>query len=123
LHCSGQDRGKGRHHWKVSKTAMRKMPSEIAHPEEWLASLSADAEGFSRLVRESGGVARAAYRLARARCTLLYDAPPRLEDLQAATALLNARLGGHIVLPISSLLPPPPSAFGASPQAGGRASL
>ena len=85
--------------------AMRKTQLEIADPQEWLATLAADADGFSRLVRESGGLARAAYRLARARCIVLFDAAPELEDLQAATALLSSRLGGHTVLPISSVLP------------------
>lgn len=98
---------------------MRKTPLEIANPEEWLASLTAEAEGFRGLVRESGGVVRAAYRLARARCSVLFGAAPQLEDLEAATALLNARLGGHIVLPITSLLPPPEAAARASHFAGG----
>ncbi|MEP7049926.1 MAG: hypothetical protein ABJB12_06215 [Pseudomonadota bacterium] len=95
---------------------MRKTPLEIANPQEWLASLAADAEGFRRLVRESGGVGRAAYRLARARCSVLFDAAPELADLQAAAGLLGARLGGHSVLPISSLLPPPPEAAARTPS-------
>lgn len=86
---------------------MRKTPLEIANPEQWLANLTADTEGLGRLVRESGGIACAAYRLARARCALLFHAAPQLQDLQAAAALLNARLGRHTVLPIRSLLPPP----------------
>ena len=90
--------------------AMRKTRLEIANPQEWLVSLAADTDGFSLLVQESGGMARAAYRLARARCLALYEAPPQLADLQAAAALLSARLGGHSVLPITSLLPGPPSA-------------
>ena len=93
---------------------MRKTRLEVADPQEWLATLAADADGFSRLVRESGGMARAAYRLARARCIVLFDSTPQLEDLQAATALLSSRLGGHSVLPITSLLPGPLEAARAS---------
>ena len=86
---------------------MRKTQLEIADPRAWLASLAVESEGYRRLVGESRGMARAAYRLARARCLVDFDDAPRLEDLQAATAFLCARLGGHTVLPITSLLPPP----------------
>lgn len=81
---------------------------ELLNPREWLAKLTADADGFSRLVRESGGIACAAYRLARARCSAESNLGPQLHDLQAAAALISARLGRHSLLPISSSLPAPP---------------
>ncbi len=93
---------------------MRKTQLEIADPQAWLASLSVESEGYSRLVADSRGMARAAYRLARARCLVDFDDVPRLEDLQAASAFLCARLGGHTVLPITSLLPAPLDAARAS---------
>ena len=94
--------------------AMRKTQLEIADPQAWLASLAVESNGYSRLVRESGGMARAAYRLARAHCLVEFDDAPQLQDLQAASALLAARLGGHSVLPITSLLPAPLDAARAS---------
>jgi hypothetical protein len=84
---------------------MRKTQLEIAEPALWLRQLSEDSAGYSRLVSESKGMARAAYRLARAQCNVETGEPPRLQDLQAAAALLAARLGGQSALPIKSLLP------------------
>jgi hypothetical protein len=88
---------------------MRKTRLEIANPAEWLRELSQD-DGYGRLVSESGGAARAAYRLAQAHCRVETGEAPRLEDLQAAAALLAARLGGRDALPIVSLLPAAPVA-------------
>ncbi len=91
---------------------MRKPKLEIADPAQWLRSLSGESGGYRRLVLESGGMARAAYRLARAHCSAESGDAPLLGDLQAAASLLAARLGGHGSLPIKSLLPsslPPPA--------------
>jgi hypothetical protein len=84
---------------------MRKTQLEIAEPSLWLRQLSEDSAGYSRLVSESKGMARAAYRLARARCSVETGESPSLNDLQAAAELLAARVGGQSALPIKSLLP------------------
>ncbi|HEX3851742.1 MAG TPA: hypothetical protein VHW01_12295, partial [Polyangiaceae bacterium] len=84
---------------------MRKTPLEIAEPSLWLRQLSEDSAGYSRLVSESKGMVRAAYRLARARCSVESGESPSLKDLQAAAELLAARVGGQSALPIKSLLP------------------
>jgi hypothetical protein len=84
---------------------MRKTQLEIAEPARWLRQLSEDSAGCRRLVSESKGMACAAYRLARAQCSVETGEPPCLHDLQAAAAWLGARLGEQSVLPIKSLLP------------------
>ena len=94
---------------------MRKTQLEIADPASWLIQLAEDATGYYRLVHESGGMARAAYRLARARCS---GEAPCLEDLQAAAAALAANLGGQVALPIRSLLPSAPPPSSAVPSSG-----
>jgi hypothetical protein len=98
---------------------MRPTHEEFANPRAWLTQIAAESDGYRRLVRESGGTGRAAYRLARARCSVTLGSEPRLEDLQEAAALLASRLGSGGALPITSLLPkakakstppgPPPS--------------
>ena len=96
---------------------MRPTQQEFSNPREWLTRLAEESDGYRRLVRESGGTGRAAYRIARARCSATLGTEPRLEDLQAAAELLATRLGSGGALPIKSLLPaatssappPPPS--------------
>jgi hypothetical protein len=93
---------------------MRPTQQEFASPREWLTRLAEESDGYRRLVRESGGTGRAAYRLARARCSAMLGREPYLEDLQAAAELLATRLGSGGALPIQSLLPsaksaPPPT--------------
>ncbi|HEY5375469.1 MAG TPA: hypothetical protein VIK01_17435 [Polyangiaceae bacterium] len=83
---------------------MRKTRLEITEPSLWLRQLSEDSAGYSRLVGESKGMARAAYRLARAQCSVETGESPCLKDLQAAAELLAARVGGQSALPIKSLL-------------------
>ena len=92
---------------------MRPTQQEFAQPKEWLTRLAQESDGYSRLVRESGGTGRAAYRLARAHSSA-QGSEPSLEELQAAAKLLASRLGGSGALPIQSLLPgarsaPPPA--------------
>jgi hypothetical protein len=84
---------------------MRPTQQEIADPRAWLTRLAEERDGYRRLVRESGGTGRAAYRLARARCSVTLGTEPRLDDLQAAAELLATRLGSGGTLPIKSLLP------------------
>jgi hypothetical protein len=95
---------------------MRKTQLEIAEPALWLRQLSEDSAGYSRLLSESKGMASAAYRLARARCSVETGEPPRLQDLQAAAAQLAAHLGRHSALPIKSLLPGAVEAVSAEPS-------
>jgi len=84
---------------------MRPTQTEFANPRAWLTQLAEESDGYRRLVRESGGTGRAAYRVARARCNVAFGAEPRLEDLQAAAELLAIKLGSGGALPITSLLP------------------
>lgn len=88
---------------------MRTPCQEFANPQEWLNRLAEEPDGYRRLVTESRGSGRAAYRLARARCAAAGVGEPRLGDLQAAAALLAEHLGTGGALPIRSLLPGPRS--------------
>jgi hypothetical protein len=85
---------------------MAKARVELTSPEEWLYLLAREQDGYARLIAESGGTARAAYRLASARCKVESEsgAPPTLEDLQAAARLLASRVGRGGALPITSVL-------------------
>jgi hypothetical protein len=100
---------------------MRPTQQEFANPGEWLTRLAEDSDGYRRLVRESGGTGRAAYRLARARCrATLGSEQPCLDDLQAAAELIATRLGSGGALPIRSLLPNAKSTPPAPPSSDRR---
>jgi hypothetical protein len=81
-------------------------PRRIEHerPNEWLRSLAENPEAYAVLVAEAGGLARAAYRVASARCRAQGSATPTLRELQAAALMLAQRLGVVDTLPITSLL-------------------
>jgi len=100
---------------------MHPIQQEFANPGDWLTRLAEESDGYRRLVRESGGIARAAYRMARARCSATPSGEPYLDDLQAAALLLASKLGSNGALPIKSLLPnaksAPPDANSARPGA------
>lgn len=83
---------------------MAKTKLEISDPALWLREVCGDRDGFARLVRESQGMVRAAYRLARAHARVERCEAPSLDDLQVTIGLLAARLGVHAALPIESLL-------------------
>ncbi|HEX3777246.1 MAG TPA: hypothetical protein VHV51_22390 [Polyangiaceae bacterium] len=84
---------------------MNKAKLELTDPEEWLLYLAREDGGYARLVEEAGGSARAAYRLATARCKVEAErAQPTLEDLQAAARLIASRVGRGGALPITSVL-------------------
>jgi hypothetical protein len=85
---------------------MTKANEELTSPREWLRRFAEERDGYTRLLKESGGPARAAYRLARARCRAesTSGAEPTLEDLQAAHRLLAGRMGRGGALPITSVL-------------------
>lgn len=68
---------------------------ESERPTEWLRALREDPRRFSLLVSDSGSLARAAWRLARARCAV-QSVPtkiPTLRELFAASRELAERLG------------------------------
>src|SRR4051812_49328254 len=88
---------------------MRPTQQEFANPREWLIRLAEEPDGYRRLVNESSGFGRAAYRLARARCQASGAGQPLLDDLQTAATLLANCLGIDGTLPIRSLLPGPRS--------------
>jgi len=85
---------------------MARAHEELKNPEAWLRRLAEERDGYQRLISESGGRARAAYRLARARCRIESGAAasPTVEELQAAARLLAARVGHGGALPITSVL-------------------
>lgn len=79
---------------------------ELERPNEWLCTLDEELDGYEVLVTEAGGLARAAYRLASARCRARCGAgeTPTVRELQGAALLLAQRLGVTGNLPITSLL-------------------
>lgn len=93
---------------------------EHHRPAEWLRQLLELPRGYATLVEESGSLARAAYRLASARCrvhTLPCNLPTLRELGAAATELCRAlnrerpcprtlareceRMGLHVILPLT----------------------
>lgn len=83
-------------------------PRRIEHerPNEWLRSLAENPEAYAALVAEAGGLTRAAYRVASARCRAQSSTgeTPTLRELQAAALMLAQVLGVVESLPITSLL-------------------
>jgi hypothetical protein len=72
---------------------MNNSAQEFDRPNEWLRSIAEDRSRYVALVSESGGLAFAAYRVARARCRVLSmsNGIPTLRELLAAAReiLLN----------------------------------
>lgn len=79
---------------------------ERERPSEWLRWLSEEPNGFDILVRHAGGLARAAYRVAAARCRAQGNVgdTPTLRELQVAALTIGEHLGIVDSLPITSLL-------------------
>ncbi len=79
---------------------------EHERPSEWLRWLAQEPNAYDVLVAHAGGMARAAYRLASARCRARGDvgATPTLRELQVAALTLAQQLGVVETLPITSLL-------------------
>jgi hypothetical protein len=79
---------------------------ELERPLEWLRQLEEEPEAYRALLAEAGGLARASYRLASARCRAEGGAgrAPTLRELQVAALAIAARLDMADTLPISSLL-------------------
>jgi hypothetical protein len=88
----------------MSKDRISKDREEFERPTEWLRRLQEDPASYGALLEESGGIARAAYRLARARCrAAAVPMPvPTERELHAAALEVAAR---------SETPRPPPAAF------------
>lgn len=68
---------------------------ETERPAEWLRRLQECSGAYQALVQQSGGLAQAAYRLARARC-LVQDIStriPTLREVHAAARVIAGQLG------------------------------
>jgi hypothetical protein len=85
---------------------MRPPRLEHERPAEWLRWLAETPDGYQQLVQQAGGLARAAYRIASARCRVQggLGETPTLRELQAAALVLARQLGMLDTLPITSLL-------------------
>jgi hypothetical protein len=80
--------------------------TEHERPGEFLRWLSEEPDAYRLLVEHAGGMARASYRLASARCRSQGDGSvtPTLRELQAASVTIAQALGVLESLPITSLL-------------------
>lgn len=65
---------------------MKTSAQEFDRPNEWLRTIREDRSRYLALVSESGGLAYAAYRVARARCRVqsVSNGIPTLRELLAA---------------------------------------
>jgi len=90
---------------------MRTSREEILNPGEWLRQVVRDDEQLLKLLLGSGGLARAAYRLARAQCRACdgVDREPTLGELKLAARVIAHRTGRDSLLPIEPAQPPPRS--------------
>lgn len=68
---------------------------ETERPGEWLRRFAEDASAHRSLLSESGGLAIAAHRLARARCRVqpMSSEVPTLAELKAAAEEIAERAG------------------------------
>ncbi|MGF1465301.1 MAG: hypothetical protein ACFCGT_04135 [Sandaracinaceae bacterium] len=64
-------------------------------PIEWLIEITQHRDGFRRLLDESGGLAEAAYRLARAKCITQERSTevPTRGEVRAAARLIADKTG------------------------------
>ena len=85
---------------------MRITKEEREHPREWLEQLGAARERLVHLVVHSGGLAQAAYRVARAarRADKASSGEPSVRELKAAARVIASGIGCRAHLPISSAL-------------------
>jgi hypothetical protein len=79
---------------------------EMERPAEWLRRLDEQDGAYVRLVRESGNLALAAHRLARAKRRVLgaSDGIPTLREVVAAARKIADHVPDHPGLPPSSAL-------------------
>lgn len=80
---------------------------ETERPHEWLRSLDERADAYTDLVRESGNLALAAYRFARARRRVFDggDGIPTLRELRAAASMIESRLPEGTLKKTAALAP------------------
>src|SRR4051812_34008766 len=84
---------------------MSRLRPEHERPTEWLRSLAEEPDAYRLLLAQAGGLARAAYRVASARCRAQASGEtPTLRELHAAALTIAERLGALDTLPITSLL-------------------
>jgi len=78
---------------------------ERERPCEWLRWLAEEPSAYEYLVAHTGGLAHAAYRVARAHCRLQgHGDTPTVRELQVAALAIAQRLGILETVPITSLL-------------------
>lgn len=79
---------------------------EIERPAEWLRRLDEQDGAYERLVRQSGNLALAAHRLARAKCRALGagDGIPTLREVMAAARTIGERVSEPTESPSSSVI-------------------
>jgi hypothetical protein len=85
---------------------MFRFSDELDRPSEWLRRLEEDPALYEHLLSDSGGLARAAYRLARARCQAqeVSCRVPTLREVKAAAQSLVRHCGPIADLPLPSVL-------------------
>jgi hypothetical protein len=85
---------------------MLRFSDEVHRPSEWLRRLEEDPSLYERLLSEAGGVAPAAYRLARARCQAqaISCNVPTLREVKAAALAIVRHCGSSVRLPVPSVL-------------------
>jgi len=90
---------------------MRTSREERNSPSEWLRQVVTDDEQLLKLLLASGGLAQAAYRLARAQCRAFdgIDREPTLGELKLAARVIAHRTGRDSRVPIEPAEPPPRS--------------
>ncbi len=78
---------------------------EQERPSEFLRWLAEEPDAYRLLLENAGGLARAAYRLARARC-LAHGvvSTPTLRELQVAALSIARAVGMSDTLPVGALL-------------------
>jgi hypothetical protein len=80
---------------------MRSLTTETTDPTRWLDELESETDGMSRLVEESGDLAIAAFRLARARNAGRHPSHGAVTNVARELA---ARTGYYDVLPSRSFM-------------------
>ena len=83
-----------------------KHSEELERPAEWLRRFDELDGSYDRLLRESGNLALAAHRLARAKRRVFgsRDGIPTLREVLAAARLIIERVPNHPGLPSPSVL-------------------
>jgi hypothetical protein len=79
---------------------------EMERPAEWLRRLDEQDGSYRRLLQESGNLALAAHRLARARCRVFggRDGIPTLREVVAAASVIASHVPDQTELPSLSAL-------------------